>query len=494
MNTELTTAVQAATGLAPDAHGVWTIDTPDHGKVRITGLARGDEASIIIHFLDTGKPEDLQSLGANPDTGFWNIVRSAALPDVPAMAKELGRRLAKMGFVPPPVSPADALMDSLVNDPPSEKTGKPRWDEDRRERIHPMPRSGDCGPAWHRLNYGTSGDRVVHVMAATSDDGIGVIARWTLADGEWSVEAMDTEGGGWCPVNPLDEGEIVPLEPPAELLAMPGEPSEEAEAHAILDDPEVAILRNEAGGYPGDREPHVLALSERVSAVVKMVKDYKRWLSEAEAKVNYAEGHGLIIRTGTSTDCPEGYLAHIYREGSDLGRMFEEWSDSIGRPSAGLPFTPRERERLEALLKGEITKYGVWIANAKEAGPPSFLEQRETELQDLLSIQGKLKAGGGDARDFPALRKLVEEVRNCTFANGGQRVFGLTGGSPVCSEAELEAAEKELETGHAGAGLTERLTQALRDCKNNALHDDPATWVRIDEILTEAEAIYPDKA
>jgi regulator of replication initiation timing len=53
-------------------------------------------------------------------------------------------------------------------------------------------------------------------------------------------------------------------------------------------------------------------------------------LAEARAKVDYAESHGLHIGTMVTTDKPEGLLAHEYRQGSTLARMFDEWSDSIG--------------------------------------------------------------------------------------------------------------------------------------------------------------------
>lgn len=46
--------------------------------------------------------------------------------------------------------------------------------------------------------------------------------------------------------------------------------------------------------------------------------------------VDYAYRLGLHVAIGTSTDCPEGRLQHDYRDGTELGRLFDEWSDSIG--------------------------------------------------------------------------------------------------------------------------------------------------------------------
>lgn len=53
-------------------------------------------------------------------------------------------------------------------------------------------------------------------------------------------------------------------------------------------------------------------------------------IAELEALVKYAEGHGLVIGLNVTTDNPAGSLAHYYREGSTLDRMFDEWSDGIG--------------------------------------------------------------------------------------------------------------------------------------------------------------------
>lgn len=49
--------------------------------------------------------------------------------------------------------------------------------------------------------------------------------------------------------------------------------------------------------------------------------------------VEYAKMHGLVVGKLVTTDRPEGYLAHDYRKGSTLDRIFKEWSDSIGLKS-----------------------------------------------------------------------------------------------------------------------------------------------------------------
>jgi len=71
---------------------------------------------------------------------------------------------------------------------------------------------------WHRLSEITREGQVIELMAATSDDGIGVIARWTLRkDGSYEVWAMDTETCEWESIQCEREGEIVPLNPPTEF-------------------------------------------------------------------------------------------------------------------------------------------------------------------------------------------------------------------------------------------------------------------------------------
>lgn len=51
---------------------------------------------------------------------------------------------------------------------------------------------------------------------------------------------------------------------------------------------------------------------------------------------------------------------------------------------------------------------------------------------------------GRPAAGLTALQTLIEEVESATYANGGQRVFGLVGGSPVCTVAQLETAKEAL--------------------------------------------------
>jgi hypothetical protein len=75
----------------------------------------------------------------------------------------------------------------------------------------------EAGMRWHRLAEIKHGDETVELMAASSEEGIGVIARWVLRpDKTWYVQAIDTEGGKWQPVDKyeVDEGDCVPLIPP----------------------------------------------------------------------------------------------------------------------------------------------------------------------------------------------------------------------------------------------------------------------------------------
>jgi hypothetical protein len=70
---------------------------------------------------------------------------------------------------------------------------------------------------WHLLSIYYDSDGPTDVMAAMSDGGIGVMARWILESREenrWRVEAVNTEGGIWGPVEVFDEGECVPPTPP----------------------------------------------------------------------------------------------------------------------------------------------------------------------------------------------------------------------------------------------------------------------------------------
>lgn len=69
---------------------------------------------------------------------------------------------------------------------------------------------------WHILSTIHHGFQLTELLAAACDDGIGIIARWTLReDGKWDVEAMDTEStDGMQPVTEFSEEEPVPATPP----------------------------------------------------------------------------------------------------------------------------------------------------------------------------------------------------------------------------------------------------------------------------------------
>jgi hypothetical protein len=71
---------------------------------------------------------------------------------------------------------------------------------------------------WHRLADITVDDVIIELLAATCDDGVGIIARWVMrTDGTWKVTAMDTEGGEWEVVRFFGEGEPIPPEPPTDF-------------------------------------------------------------------------------------------------------------------------------------------------------------------------------------------------------------------------------------------------------------------------------------
>ncbi len=60
--------------------------------------------------------------------------------------------------------------------------------------------------------------------------------------------------------------------------------AEMSSAHAILDKDPSKIIRNAKDGYPEGREPRILTLAERVSALCQYAADYVQWTTEAEAE------------------------------------------------------------------------------------------------------------------------------------------------------------------------------------------------------------------
>lgn len=67
---------------------------------------------------------------------------------------------------------------------------------------------------WHRLSEIRLGGEICELMAATSDEGIGVIARWARTPDGWMVTAIDSESGEAHQVADFHEGECVPPAPP----------------------------------------------------------------------------------------------------------------------------------------------------------------------------------------------------------------------------------------------------------------------------------------
>lgn len=72
------------------------------------------------------------------------------------------------------------------------------------------------GHRWHFLGGLSTIDGPIEVMAATSEDGIGVVAFWKLESDGWHTSAMDTEIGVWEDVTEYspDDGYSIPLTPP----------------------------------------------------------------------------------------------------------------------------------------------------------------------------------------------------------------------------------------------------------------------------------------
>lgn len=67
---------------------------------------------------------------------------------------------------------------------------------------------------WHLLSSVKQGKTYTEILAATCDDGIAVIARWTLVDSKWKVDAMDSEGCKWETITDWSDETVVTQTPP----------------------------------------------------------------------------------------------------------------------------------------------------------------------------------------------------------------------------------------------------------------------------------------
>lgn len=78
------------------------------------------------------------------------------------------------------------------------------------------------------IHYGT---QLSELMAASCEEGIGIIATWELqSDGSWKVEAMDTEGQEMREVTDFHEGEPVPPTPPTVFDDLPAATEEKVKS------------------------------------------------------------------------------------------------------------------------------------------------------------------------------------------------------------------------------------------------------------------------
>jgi len=79
------------------------------------------------------------------------------------------------------------------------------------------PASAGSHLRWHKLSSISIGDVLTELMAATCENGIGVIVTWTRKDEGWEVFAMDTEGSGWERVFFFGPDDSIPATPPTEF-------------------------------------------------------------------------------------------------------------------------------------------------------------------------------------------------------------------------------------------------------------------------------------
>lgn len=134
---------------------------------------------------------------------------------------------------------------------------------------------------WHRLSGTVSDGVTLDLEAASCCDGIPVLARWVRKeDGTYAVLALDGETQSWETVSDSDE-ECVPRTPPT--IWSDELEREIRETHAVFDHSDCQIIRLQREGYPPDRLPMPLKLSERAEALLQMKRDYCRWLENQES-------------------------------------------------------------------------------------------------------------------------------------------------------------------------------------------------------------------
>lgn len=67
---------------------------------------------------------------------------------------------------------------------------------------------------WHALSHIKTGKHITELLAATCEDGVGVIARWVHTGDGWKVSAMDTENQEWEEITDWEKETVVTRIPP----------------------------------------------------------------------------------------------------------------------------------------------------------------------------------------------------------------------------------------------------------------------------------------
>lgn len=278
----------------------------------------------------------------------------------------------------------------------------------------------------------------------------------------------------------------------------------------------------------GTPAPH---WQERQSKAAQLIADSEaRAVAPLKSKVDYAEGLGLRIGLCKTSDKPDGFLAHCFTEGTELHRMFDEWTESIGIKEL-LEKVIAERDQLRAQvaldekakalmlkehfrdvdemtqLRAEVTRLKEWQNRGEYA--ERFNEDLKSERDQLRAEVKKLhevnadfdksvaevadfKANGGSVQELVRLRAEVEKAK----------------GYITLQVLRAETAEREVERLKACVGLRKMQEAIARAARAEAelakerarlgtLHKAAKEYVRcsvLDEQMNTTECMAASEA
>ncbi len=221
-------------------------------------------------------------------------------------------------------------------------------------------------------------------------------------------------------------------------------------------------------------------------------------IKQLRAKLDYAKGLGLHIGICKTSDQPDGFLAHDFTEGTDLRRMFDEWSDGIGMKEQLEKVTAeRDTYQREAYnLRKDLCE----IAAAFNVGVPDSEEAKKR----IIAVKVERDQLRAECTQLKESEKILCEHHDHHFRRATLAERDVTDAAARAEKAEAECAVlKSMYSGAVeGRAIATRRGRSLAVMCNAYLepiadqlehcHNSPNEAKAIRQLLDEARTILAD--